>query len=161
MTKYDNGIVKEKKASMEKTVLLFAFALAFASGAVAQSANDSVTIRGQLLLAFEKNNRPEPYSDAAIVIEGGGRFLLLTTTNKYGEFEFKMPKGEYKLHLYTYQYYREFPIMLKGDLQRKVDAQSSVDLGEWTVGVEQFIPLTFGPDSKMQMKIDGVNVTVQ
>ena len=51
--------------------------------------------------------------------------------------------------------------MLEGDLQRKVDAQTSVDLGEWTVGAGVFIPLTWGPDSKMQMKVDGVNVTVQ
>ena len=146
---------------MNKVILLFAFALAFATGAVAQNANDSVTIRGQILLALEENNSPEPYLDAAILIEGGGRLLSTTTTNNDGEFSFKMPKGVYKLFLWQNQNYKGFPILLEGDLQRKVDAQSSVDLGEWTVGVGVFIPLTWGPDSKMQMKVDGVNVTVQ
>ena len=146
---------------MNKVILLFAFALAFATGAVAQNANDSVTIRGQILLDVEENSRPEPYSDAAILIEGGRRLLSTTTTNNDGEFSFKMPKGVYKLSLWQNQNYKGFPILLEGDLQRKVDAQSSVDLGEWTVGVGVFIPLTWGPDSKMQMKVDGVNVTVQ
>lgn len=146
---------------MNKIIILFAFAFVFASGAVAQNANDSVTIRGQILLDVEENSRPEPYSDAAILIEGGGRLLSTTTTNNYGEFSFKMPKGVYKLSLWQNQNYKGFPILLEGNLQRKVDAQSSVDLGEWTVGVGVFIPLTGGPDSKMQMKIDGVNVTVQ
>jgi len=144
---------------MKKIVLFFAFA--FASGAVAQNANDSITIRGQILLAIEENNSPEPYPDAAILIEGGGRLLSTTTTNNDGEFSFKMPKGVYKLSLWQNQNYKGFPILLEGDLQRKVDAQSSVDLGEWTVGAGVFIPLTWGPDSKMQMKVDGINVTVQ
>ena len=146
---------------MNKIIILFAFAFAFASGAVAQNANDSVTIRGQILLALEENNSPEPYPDAAILIEGDGRLLSTTTTNNDGEFSFKMPKSVYKLSLWQNQNYKGFPILLEGDLQRKVDAQSSVDLGEWTIGVGVFIPLTWGPDSKMQMKIDGVNVTVQ
>ena len=146
---------------MNKVILLFAFALAFATGAVAQNANDSVTIRGQILLALEENNSPEPYPDAGILIVGGGRVLSITATNNDGEFSFKMPKGVYKLFLWQNQNYKGFPILLEGDLQRKVDAQSSVDLGEWTVGVGVFIPLTWGPDSKMQMKVDGVNVTVQ
>lgn len=146
---------------MNKVILLFVFAFAIASGAVAQNANDSVTIRGQILLALEENNSPEPYPDAGILIEGGGRLLSTTTTNNDGEFSFKMPKDVYKLSLWQNQNYKGFPILLEGDLQRKVDAQSSVDLGEWTVGVGVFIPLTWGPDSKMQMKVDGVNVTVQ
>ncbi len=146
---------------MNKVILLFAFAFAIASGAVAQNANDSVTIRGQILLALEDNNSPEPYPDAGIVIVGGGRVLSITATNNYGEFSLKMPKGVYKLSLWPNQNYKGFPILLEGDLQRKVDAQSSVDLGEWTVGVGVFIPLKGGPDSKMQMKVDGVNVTVQ
>lgn len=146
---------------MNKIILFFVFAFAIASGAVAQNANDSVTIRGQILLALEENNSPEPYPDAAILIEGGGRVLATTTTNNYGEFSFKMPKGVYKLFLWQNQSYKGFPILLEGDLHRTVDAQSSVDLSEWTVGVGVFIPLTWGPDSKMQMKIDGVNVTVQ
>ena len=146
---------------MNKIILIFAFAFAIASGAVAQNANDSITIRGQILLAIEENNSPEPYPDAAILIEGGGKILSETTTNNDGEFSFKMPKGVYKLSLWQNQNHKGFPILLEGDLQRKVDAQSSVDLGEWTVGVGVFIPLTWGPDSKMQMKVDGVNVTVQ
>lgn len=146
---------------MNKIILFFAFAFAIASGAVAQNANDSITIRGQILLALEDNSRPEPYPDAGILIEGGGRLLSTTATNNDGEFSFKMPKGVYKLSLWQNQNYKGFPILLEGDLQRKVDAQSSVDFGEWTVGAGVFIPLTFGPDSKMQMKIDGVNVTVQ
>ncbi len=146
---------------MNKIIILFAFAFAIASGAVAQNANDSITIRGQILLAIEENNSPEPYPDAAILIEGGGRLLSTTTTNNDGEFSFKMPKGVYKLFLWQNQSYKGYPLLLEGDLQRKVDAQSSVDLGEWTVGVGVFIPLTWGPDSKMQMKVDGVNVTVQ
>lgn len=146
---------------MNKIILIFTFAFVLASGAVAQNANDSVTIRGQILLALEDNSRPEPYPDAGILIVGGGRLLSTTTTNNDGEFSFKMPKGVYKLFLWQNQNYKGFPILLEGDLQRKVDAQSSVDLGEWTVGVGVFIPLTFGPDSKMQMKVDGVNVTVQ
>lgn len=146
---------------MNKIIIFFTFAFAIASGAVAQNANDSVTIRGQILLAIEENNSPEPYPDAAILIEGGGKILSETATNNYGEFSFKMPKGLYELHLWKYQHYKHYPVMLEGDLQRKVDAQSSVDLGEWTVGVGVFIPLTWGPDSKMQIKIDGVNVTVQ
>ena len=146
---------------MNKVILLFAFALTFATGAVAQNANDSVTIRGQILLDVEENSRPEPYSDAAILIEGGGRVLSTTTTNNDGEFSFKMPKGVYKLFLWQNQSYKGYPILLEGDLHRTVDAQSSVDLGEWTVGVGVFIPLTWGPDSKMRMKIDGVEVTVQ
>jgi hypothetical protein len=137
------------------------FAFVLASGAVAQNANDSVTIRGQILLDVEENSRPEPYSDAAILIEGGGRVLATTATNNDGEFSFKMPKGVYKLFLWQNQSYKGYPLLLEGDLQRKVDAQSSVDLGEWTVGVGVFIPLTGGPDNKMQMKVDGVNVTVQ
>ena len=146
---------------MNKIILFFAFAFAIASGAVAQNANDSITIRGQILLALEENNSPEPYSDAAILIEGGGRVLSTTATNNDGEFSFKMPKGVYKLFLWQNQNYKGFPILLEGDLHRTVDAQSSVDLGQWTVRVGVFIPLTFGPDSKMQMKVDGVNVTVQ
>lgn len=146
---------------MNKIILFFAFAFVLASGAVAQNANDSVTIRGQILLDVEENSRPEPYSDAAILIEGGGRVLSTTTTNNDGEFSFKMPKGVYKLFLWQNQSHNGFPILLEGDLHRKVDAQSSVDLGEWTIGVGVFIPLTWGPDSKIQMKIDGVNVTVQ
>ena len=146
---------------MNKVILLFAFAFAIASGAVAQNANDSITIRGQILLAIEENNSPEPYPDAGILIEGGGRLLSTTATNNDGEFSFKMPKGVYKLSLWQNQNYKGFPILLEGDLQRKVDAQSSVDLGEWTVGVGVFIPLTWGPDSKMQMKVDGVNVNLQ
>lgn len=146
---------------MNKVILLFTFALAFASSAVAQNANDSITIRGQILLALEENNSPEPYPDVGILIEGGGRLLSTTTTNNGGEFSFKMPKGVYKLSLWQNQNYKGFPILLEGDLHRTVDAQSSVDLGEWTVGAGVFIPLTWGPDSKMQMKIDGVNVTVQ
>lgn len=146
---------------MNKIILFFAFAFVIASGAVAQNANDSITIRGQILLAIEENNSPEPYPDAGILIEGGGRLLSTTTTNNDGEFSFKMPKGVYKLSLWQNQNYKGFPILLEGDLQRKVDTQSSVNLGEWTVGVGVFIPLTWGPDSKMQMKIDGVNVTVQ
>lgn len=146
---------------MNKIIILFAFAFAIASGAVAQNANDSITIRGQILLALEDNSRPEPYPDAGILIEGGGRVLSITATNNDGEFSFKMPKGVYKLSLWQNQNYKGFPILLEEDLQRKVDAQSSVDLGEWTVGVGVFIPLTGGPDSKMQMKVDGVNVTVQ
>lgn len=146
---------------MNKIIILFAFAFVLASGAVAQNANDSVTIRGQILLDVEENSRPEPYPDAAILIEGDGRLLSTTTTNNDGEFSFKMPKGVYKLFLWQNQNYKGYPILLEGDLQRTVDAQSSVDLGEWTVGVGVFIPLTWGPDSKMQMKIDGVNVTVQ
>lgn len=146
---------------MNKVILLFVFAFAIASGAVAQDANDSVTIRGQILLAFEENNSPEPYPDAGILIEGGGRVLSTTTTNNYGEFSFKMPKGVYKLFLWQNQSYKGYPLLLEGDLHRTVDAQSYVDLGEWNVGAGVFIPLTWGPDSKMQMKIDGVNVTVQ
>lgn len=146
---------------MNKIILIFTFAFVIASGAVAQNANDSITIRGQILLALEENNSPEPYPDAGILIEGGGRVLSTTTTNNDGEFSFKMPKGVYKLFLWQNQSHNGFPILLEGDLQRKVDAQSSVYLGEWTVGVGVFIPLTGGPDSKMQMKIDGVNVTVQ
>ncbi|MBQ6238390.1 MAG: hypothetical protein IJK07_09265 [Bacteroidales bacterium] len=146
---------------MNKIILIFAFAFAIASGAVAQNANDSITIRGQILLAIEENNSPEPYPDAAILIEGGGKILSETTTNNDGEFSFKMPKGVYKLSLWQNQNYKGFPILLEGNLQRKVDAQSSVDLGKWTVGAGVFIPLTWGPDSKMQMKNDGVNVTVQ
>ena len=146
---------------MNKIILIFTFAFVLASGVVAQNANDSVTIRGQILLALEENNSPEPYPDAAILIEGGGKILSETTTNNDGEFSFKMPKGVYKLSLWQNQNHKGFPILLEGDLQRKVDAQSSVDLGEWTVGVGVFIPLTGGPDSKMQMKVDGVNVTVQ
>ena len=146
---------------MNKIIILFAFAFVLASGAVAQNANDSITIRRQILLALEENNSPEPYPDAAILIEGGGRLLSTTTTNNDGEFSFKMPKGVYKLFLWQNQSYKGYPLLLEGDLHRKVDAQSSVDLGEWTVGVGVFIPLTWGPDSKMQMKVDGVNVTVQ
>lgn len=146
---------------MNKIIILFAFAFAIASGAVAQNANDSVTIRGQILLALEENNSPEPYPDAGIFIEGGGRLLSTTTKNNDGEFSFKMPKSVYKLYLWQNQNYKGFPILLEGDLHRTVDAQTSVDLGEWTVGVGVFIPLTWGPDSKMQMKVDGVNVTVQ
>lgn len=146
---------------MNKIIIIFAFAFVLASGAVAQNANDSVTIRGQILLALEDNSRPEPYPDAGILIEGGGRLLSTTTTNNDGEFSFKMPKGVYKLFLWQNQNYKGFPLLLEGDMQRKVDAQSSVDLGEWTVEAEVFIPLTFGPDSKMQMIVDGVNVTVQ
>ena len=146
---------------MNKIILFFVFAFVLASGAVAQNANDSITIRGQILLALEDNSRPEPYPDAGILIEGGGRVLSITATNNDGEFSFKMPKGVYKLSLWQNQNYKGFPILLEEDLQRKVDAQSSVDLGEWTVGVGVFIPLTGGPDSKMQMKVDGVNVTVQ
>lgn len=146
---------------MNKVILLFGFAFAIASGAVAQNANDSVTIRGQILLALEENNSPEPYPDAGILIEGGGYLLATTTTNNYGEFSFKMPKGVYKLFLWQNQSYKEYPLLLEGDLHRTVDAQSSVDLGEWTVRVGVFIPLTWGPDSKMQMKVDGVNVNLQ
>ena len=146
---------------MNKIIIIFAFAFVLASGAVAQNANDSVTIRGQILLDVEENSRPEPYPDAAILIEGDGRLLSTTTTNNDGEFSFKMPKGVYKLFLWQNQNYKGYPILLEGDLHRKVDAQSSVDLGKWTVGAGVFIPLTWGPDSKMQMKIDGVNVTVQ
>ena len=146
---------------MNKIIILFTFALVLASGAVAQNANDSITIRGQILLALEENNSPEPYPDAAILIEGGGKILSETATNNYGEFSFKMPKGLYELHLWKYQHYKHYPVMLEGDLHRTVDAQTSVDLGEWTVGAGVFIPLTWGPDSKMQMKVDGVNVTVQ
>lgn len=146
---------------MNKIILFFVFAFVLASGAVAQNANDSITIRGQILLALEENNSPEPYSDAGIIIEGGGRLLSTTATNNDGEFSFKMPKGVYKLSLWQNQSYKGYPLLLEGDLHRKVDAQSSVDLGEWTVGVGVFIPLTWGPDSKMQMKVDGVNVTVQ
>lgn len=146
---------------MNKIILFFAFAFAIASGAVAQNANDSITIRGQILLAIEENNSPEPYPDAAILIEGDGRLLSTTATNNDGEFSFKMPKGVYKLFLWQNQSYKGYPLLLEGDLQRKVDAQSSVDLGEWTVGAGVFIPLTWGPDSKMQMKVDDVNVTVQ
>ena len=146
---------------MNKVILLFVFAFAIASGTVAQNANDSVTIRGQILLALEDNNSPEPYPDASIIIEGGGYLLATTTTNNDGEFSFKMPKGVYKLFLWQNQSYKGYPLLLEGDLHRKVDAQSSVDLGEWTVGVGVFIPLTWGPDSKMQMKIDGVNVNIQ
>ena len=146
---------------MNKVILLFAFAFAIASGAVAQNANDSVTIRGQILLAIEENNSPEPYSDADILIVGGGKILSETATNNYGEFSFKMPKGLYELYLGKYQHYKHYPVMLEGDLHRTVDAQSSVDLGEWTVGIGALIPLTWGPDSKMQMKVDGVNVNLQ
>ncbi|MBR3960414.1 MAG: hypothetical protein IKJ81_10295 [Bacteroidales bacterium] len=146
---------------MNKIILFFVFAFVLASGAVAQNANDSITIRGQILLALEDNNSPEPYPDAAILIEGGGRLLSTTATNNDGEFSFKMPKGVYKLFLWQNQSYKGYPLLLEGDLHRKVDAQTSVDLGEWTVGVGVFIPLTWGPDSKMQMKVDGVNVTVQ
>ena len=146
---------------MNKIIIIFAFAFVLASGAVAQNANDSVTIRGQILLALEDNSRPEPYPDAGILIEGGGRLLSTTTTNNDGEFSFKMPKGVYKLFLWQNQNYKGYPLLLEGDLHRKVDAQSSVDLGVWTVGAGVFIPLTWGPDSKMQMKVDGVNVTVQ
>lgn len=146
---------------MNKIIIIFAFAFVLASGAVAQNANDSVTIRGQILLALEDNSRPEPYPDAGILIEGGGRLLSTTTTNNDGEFSFKMPKGVYKLFIWQNQNYKGYPLLLEGDLHRKVDAQSSVDLGVWTVGAGVFIPLTWGPDSKMQMKVDGVNVTVQ
>ena len=146
---------------MNKIILFFVFAFVLASGAVAQNANDSITIRGQILLALEDNNSPEPYPDAAILIEGGGRLLSTTATNNDGEFSFKMPKGVYKLFLWQNQSYKGYPLLLEGDLHRKVDAQTSVDLGEWTVGVGVFIPLTWGPDSKMQMKVDGVNVNIQ
>lgn len=149
---------------MKKAFLVCAAILALAASATAQSATDSVKIKGTIILDYDELDSPEPFSGAGLFIVGeigGNKYVLGTaTTNAYGEFTFVMPKGEYEVGLWAYQNYKDYVLEIKEPKRKRiVDAQSNVYLGEWILDIESYFQYYFSGEMQ-KMKIDGVKVTV-
>lgn len=147
---------------MKKAILTLAVLCGIGFGAAAQSVTDSVRISGKIILNFDELDSPEPFSGAELAIIGnimGKDYILAaTTTNRYGEFTFKMPKGEYEVFLWRNQVYKDYALLLK-QTHRKVDAQTDVYIGELTPVIDKFFQ--YYGDATQKMKIDGVKITVK
>ena len=143
-------------------MLTLALLCSISFGAVAQSVADSVRISGKIILNFDELDSPEPFSGAELAIigniMGSDHILAVTTTNRYGEFTFTMPKGEYEVILWCNQVYKEYALLLKS-LDCKVDAQTDIYIGELTPIIDKFFQ--YYGDAMQKMKIDGVKVTVK